>query len=172
MNHVRNFIFYLFYNRIESFLLKKYLAVNNKIIILTFHRVTNQPDSLWPPVRIDNFEKIIEFISSETLILPLSSLSKIKKYPKKPIVCLSFDDGYIDFIDNALPILTKYNLPCNHNICPGLIDENTLPWTQILNIYLKEHAGEKCLLPNGKEEVISINFSEKNILKCLKYVIV
>lgn len=175
MNLLRDIFFYLFDNFFSSFIIKKYLILNNKIIILTFHRIKDEPDTLWPPMHIDNFEKIIEFLSLETLVMPLSSLSKIKRYPKKPVVCLSFDDGYIDFIDNALPVLTKYNLPCNHNICPGLIDKNILPWTQILNIYLKHNVGKKCLLPDGSEKILYSNFSEKYYIKvldmcyCLKF---
>ncbi|MGV0961452.1 MAG: polysaccharide deacetylase family protein [Limnohabitans sp.] len=115
--------------------------------ILTFHRVSNEPDVLWPPMRVYVFERMMAFLAKETAVVSLESLPWLGTYPDKPLVCISFDDGYLDFYENALPILQKYGLPCHHNICPGLIDAGKLPWTADVSHYLIQHLGMVCITP-------------------------
>lgn len=150
-----------------SVILKRLRVKGNEVAILTFHRVSDEADDLWPPMRVDIFSRLMEYLSHETSVVPLENLHSVSNYPSKPLVCLSFDDGYMDFFENALPILRKYSLPCHHNICPGLIDAGVLPWTQVLNIYLQQHRGGILHLPDGREQVISHNFSERDYLDVL-----
>jgi peptidoglycan/xylan/chitin deacetylase (PgdA/CDA1 family) len=53
--------------------------------------------------------------------------------PEKPIV-LTFDDGYVDFYQNALPRLKIYRLPATVFVLPQWTDENRpgyLTWSQM-----------------------------------------
>ena len=59
--------------------------------------------------------------------------SEIDKNTKKPKLIFSFDDGYYDFIEYALPVLTKYGLRCNHNVVNSCLNDNHVIWTQKLN---------------------------------------
>jgi len=78
----------------------------------------------------------------------LENIEKLEINESKPLVALSFDDGYYDFYENALPILKEYNLPATHNICPHLIDKNEVPWTQRLSSYLQNNSSKNINLPN------------------------
>ena len=43
-------------------------------------------------------------------------------------VALTFDDGYRDFVDYALPILERFNAPATLFLCPGMIDASAQLW--------------------------------------------
>lgn len=81
------------------------------------------------------------------------------------MIALSFDDGYKDFYENALPIITKYDVPVHHNICPGLVDKKSLPWTQILNIYLQNNSGCEIILPDDSNFRITKRIKENTFLQ-------
>ena len=48
-------------------------------------------------------------------------------------MAITFDDGYKDFIINALPILAKFNLASNHNVVVNCVEGKQSIWTQELN---------------------------------------
>jgi peptidoglycan/xylan/chitin deacetylase (PgdA/CDA1 family) len=112
------------------------MIVGNEISVLLFHRISNDSDQLWPSMQISVFQKLIDKLYASVEIISFSDLKKINQYNSKPLVIISFDDGYLDFYENALPILAARNIKANHNICPGLIETATPPWTQVLSLYL------------------------------------
>ncbi|MCX7649161.1 MAG: polysaccharide deacetylase family protein [Flavobacteriales bacterium] len=52
---------------------------------------------------------------------------------KKPPLVLSFDDGYRDFLEYALPILMNEKVPVNQNIVVHSAETGNLIWTQRFN---------------------------------------
>ena len=132
-----------------------------------FHRVSDNEDPLWNPIPVKKFELLIRNLKNNVCIIHLEELKKIKIYPEKPLVVISFDDGYKDFYENALPILIKYDVPAHHNICPGLIDKKILPWTQIVNLYLSNNTHKKIELPDKTAFEINNENKEINFLNLL-----
>jgi peptidoglycan/xylan/chitin deacetylase (PgdA/CDA1 family) len=58
-------------------------------------------------------------------------LEKKKAAPAKPVL-LTFDDGYIDNYEQAMPILKRHGFPATIFISPGTIgQENKVNWKQI-----------------------------------------
>lgn len=49
------------------------------------------------------------------------------KLPARSLI-VTFDDGYLDNLTLALPILRKYQIPATVYIATGLIDRGRLPW--------------------------------------------
>lgn len=112
----------------------------NYATILCLHRVSDEFDFFWPPLRIDSFKKLINYCCANYEIVHFSDLSQKKSH--KPKLVLSFDDGYYDFIQNALPILKSLSLPSNHNVVINCADLKQIIWTQQLNAlfsFLKEN---------------------------------
>ena len=75
-----------------------------KIPVLVYHSINNNKSNL--SLTINDFEKQIKFLNKsgfETI-----SFDKIDKDKKKQII-ITFDDGYKDTCQFALPILKKYN---------------------------------------------------------------
>jgi peptidoglycan/xylan/chitin deacetylase (PgdA/CDA1 family) len=45
------------------------------------------------------------------------------------VAVLTFDDGFQDIYDNALPVLREYSAPFTVYITPGFVDRDVRPWT-------------------------------------------
>ena len=84
--------------------------------ILNLHRVSPERNDYWPPLTPTLFEELLNYLSDNFHVCRIDELSEVS--PSKPIAMLSFDDGYYDFIEYALPLIEKYGLPVNMNVIP------------------------------------------------------
>lgn len=116
------------------FILRKFKG--NSVTVLCFHRVSNEHSPAWSPLKIDVFENLIKYISRHYEVI--THLDLDKKRSKKPKLILTFDDGYKDFIKNALPVLEKYNMPSVHNIVVECAESGINIWTQRLNRIIEQ----------------------------------
>jgi peptidoglycan/xylan/chitin deacetylase (PgdA/CDA1 family) len=93
--------------------------------ILIFHRVLERPDDLFPDeMHAQEFDRICQWMSSWFNVLPLDiAVAKLKSssLPARP-ACITFDDGYRDNHDVAMPILRKHGLPATFFIATGFLD--------------------------------------------------
>ncbi|MEO8768517.1 MAG: polysaccharide deacetylase family protein [Ferruginibacter sp.] len=107
----------------------------NKLTVLSLHRISYHEDFFWNPIRPDTFEKLLQYLVQHYSIISFSDIAGLpaKNNHSKPHLILSFDDGYYDFYEHALPLLVKYKLPSNHNIVNACANENHIIWTQRLN---------------------------------------
>lgn len=108
---------------------------DNEILILMYHRV-NDDINMELSVKINKFKwqmnylmrKNYKVISMEEAFQMIKKKSIYGKY-----IVLTFDDGYKDIFDNALPILKQLNYPSIHYIVPGYIESNRVfPWDKEL----------------------------------------
>ena len=95
------------------------LAKRPAFRILMYHRIV-EPNTLPYPiepgmyVRPESFALQCEFMKREMQVLPLSDLVELalaNKPPPPRSLAITFDDGYQDFYQNALPTLTRLGLP-------------------------------------------------------------
>jgi peptidoglycan/xylan/chitin deacetylase (PgdA/CDA1 family) len=97
-------------------------------IILLYHRVaevTQDPYKL--SVSPENFKKQLTYIKSHYNVISLKQLIddlKNKTLKDKSLV-ITFDDGYQDNFNNALPILEELNIPATIFVTTGYIDTET-----------------------------------------------
>lgn len=61
-----------------------------------------------------------------------------EKIPSKPVV-LTFDDGYQDQYDNALPILEKYSYPATFYVKINNINKGGMTWAELKNLQKAGH---------------------------------
>jgi peptidoglycan/xylan/chitin deacetylase (PgdA/CDA1 family) len=104
----------------------------SRLTILSLHRITDEPSFFWSPVKPAVFEQLCAYAARHYTVTSFAELSQHRS-SKKPLLIFSFDDGYHDFIEYALPALHKYNLPSNHNYVYRCVEENMTIWTQRLN---------------------------------------
>ena len=78
----------------------------------------------------------------------LSALSEGRSLPPRA-VAITFDDGYRDNLDDALPILERLRLPATFFLAPGLISRTVSPWWEQLG-WAFERAQTDQLLWNGQ----------------------
>lgn len=96
-----------------------------KLSILIYHRVLDAPDPLQPGI-VDHtaFERQMWGISRFFRVLPLTEAVNRLHDGTLPhrAVCVTFDDGYRDNVDIALPILRKHGVHATFFIATGFLD--------------------------------------------------
>jgi peptidoglycan/xylan/chitin deacetylase (PgdA/CDA1 family) len=116
-----------------------------------FHRISDEVDALWPPMKSELFARIVRKLSAKYQIVNLEAyLRDTNAFQKasKPIATILFDDGYKDNIEYAAPILDRYKCPASFYIVTDCIDRNIPTWTYIIDYVLQ----------NTRQSYIELNF--------------
>ena len=140
------------------------LSKNNDLVILTFHRVSDDADQMWPPIPIASFRLLMEKLVKEFQIIDINDLTRLSANSDLPYMVVTFDDGYSDFVENAVPILLDLGIPACQSVCPSLIDKRKPPWTQVLSVCLNSFGQKYLTLPDGTNFKISKPVNEKMFL--------
>jgi len=105
-----------------------------RLNVLIFHRVLPQPDPLFPDeVDAVRFNELLSWVKSWFNVLPLDEAARRLQDGSLPAraAALSFDDGYADNHDVALPLLQKHGLPCSFFVATGFLDGGRM-WNDTL----------------------------------------
>ncbi|MDR7334171.1 polysaccharide deacetylase family protein [Roseateles asaccharophilus] len=109
-------------------------GANARLTVLIFHRVVREPDPLFPDeVDAARFDELLGWIKSWFNVLPLDTAIRQLQDGSLPAraAALSFDDGYADNHDVALPLLRKHGLPCSFFVATGFLDGGRM-WNDTL----------------------------------------
>ncbi len=98
------------------------------LVILMIHRVGPPDGSAYRPLNAALFEELLRFVTRHFSLVTFAD-SKVRT--AKPRMILSFDDGYRDFIEVAMPLLRKHRIMANLNVIPSCV-ESGLPPLQVL----------------------------------------
>jgi peptidoglycan/xylan/chitin deacetylase (PgdA/CDA1 family) len=96
-----------------------------RLSILIFHRVLIEPDPLFPDeMHATHFDEVCGWLKSWFNVLPLDAAVVALKAGTLPAraACISFDDGYADNYQVALPILQRHGLTATFFIATGFLD--------------------------------------------------
>ncbi|EHJ46138.1 polysaccharide deacetylase [Solidesulfovibrio carbinoliphilus subsp. oakridgensis] len=102
-----------------------------RFTVLMFHRIVDGPTlraSANAPLMLEEglFRDMAETLASECRCLPLTEAmawAGTDGASVRPVVALTFDDGYGDFRDKAFPILRRFGLPATMYLPTGFLDE-------------------------------------------------
>ncbi len=98
---------------------------HGRLSILIFHRVLAEPDPLFPG-EIDRvrFDAICGWLRRWFEVLPLDEATRRLREGRLPAraAAITFDDGYADNHDEALPILQRHGLNATFFIASGYLD--------------------------------------------------
>ena len=93
--------------------------------ILIYHRVLARPDPLFPG-EVDRvlFERQLRLLKRFYAVLPLPlALQRLQDGSLPPrAACITFDDGYADNANHALPLLQQYGLHATFFIATGYLN--------------------------------------------------
>ncbi len=95
-----------------------------RLSVLTFHRVTELPDPLFPgEMHAERFDRLCAILARTANVLPLDEAVRLLCAGRLPAraLSISFDDGYADNHDQALPILRRHGLCATFFISTGFI---------------------------------------------------
>ena len=165
MQILRNLFFNIAYQAGISKPFRWMLTKNNDLVVLTFHRISDYMDQKWPTMPIASFRLLMEQLVKTFRIIDINSVNKLPDNSGPPFMVVTFDDGYSDFIDNAVPILLDLGIPACQSVCPFLIDRRTPPWTLVLSACLTSLEEKDLKLPDGTNFEISKPVDEKIFLE-------
>ncbi len=99
-----------------------YRLASPRVVVLLYHRVSDSTrDNL--TVGVEQFDRHMRLIKK--YCTPVSIEDLISGYPvkktRKPIVCITFDDGYLDNYTNAAKILIRHDIPASFFVSTGII---------------------------------------------------
>jgi len=108
-------------------------------VILNYHRVNNYSEP-WELSSIDTktFKRQMLFLKENFSICNLDMLTSIKSRNKhsKPIVAITFDDGYRGFYDHALPVLRELDIEAALFLSTDAVDNRKLFWWDYVGFLL------------------------------------
>ncbi|MFZ1989564.1 MAG: polysaccharide deacetylase family protein [Alphaproteobacteria bacterium] len=93
-----------------------------RVSVLCYHRVNDElRDNV--TIAIESFDRQIAFIRKRYQIVAPSEIvaNSIDRSSSRPIVAVTFDDGYLDNYQNAFPILKKHGVPAAFFVSTGIV---------------------------------------------------
>lgn len=101
------------------------MIVPNRLSILIFHRVHATADSIFPSEPdAQGFDRLMRFVAKGFNVISLGDAAAglaAGRLPSRSLV-ITFDDGYADNAEVALPILRRYGLVATFFISTGFLD--------------------------------------------------
>ncbi len=97
-------------------------ALRPRITVLLYHRVTDSVrDNL--SVGIAQFERQMALLRQHCRVLAIEEVLACRSIPRsnRPLVCVTFDDGYLDNHLNAVPILLRHGIPAAFFVSTGIV---------------------------------------------------
>ena len=148
---------YAGYVRLQAPARTKALATRNaqRVSILCYHRVVDQlKDNV--TLGLEQFDQQIALLKRHYQVVRADAIvrGEIDRSSDRPIVAVTFDDGYLDNYTNAHPILKKHGVPATFFVSTGIvvtdrefqhdIDKNVrglpnMSWDQIRELHAEGH---------------------------------
>ncbi|MEO8410577.1 MAG: polysaccharide deacetylase family protein, partial [Propionivibrio sp.] len=101
------------------------LVASPRLSILIFHRVHASADALFPrEMDAARFDRLIRFVARSFRVMTLGDAVNCLargSLPSRALV-ITFDDGYADNAEVALPILQRHGLPATFFVSTGFLD--------------------------------------------------
>lgn len=120
------------------------LGGKSGLMVLIYHRVLPAPDPMLPDVPdAAMFATQMSVIGHYFRVAPLrQALEELQqgRLPA-PTVAVTFDDGYADNLDVALPVLQRFDVPATVFVAPGFLDGGLMFNDAITEIFRQAPAG-------------------------------
>lgn len=123
-------------------------------IILMFHSIASADaaEFINPANRLtpDMFARQMAFLTAHRRVVPLSQVADqlvAGISPPANTVCITFDDGYLDNLTVAAPILERYRLPATLFLATGYVGRGDPQWADSLYWMFQRRTVNKIQIP-------------------------
>lgn len=132
---VRRSLKYLFYNVFCPALLflsvDKFLSAmsRNKKLIIMYHGVRKGNQRInGRHITARQFERQLRYFSRHFTVVPLHQICEMRirgVVPSRRTIALTFDDGFLNNVTVALPLLRKYGVPATFFLCSAALEDKS-----------------------------------------------
>jgi peptidoglycan/xylan/chitin deacetylase (PgdA/CDA1 family) len=135
----------------------------NRIEIIVYHMVTSNLAGVLEGshnVHPEVFEKQIAYLKQRYTMIPLSRVPDFlesKSLSGAPYAVVCFDDGHLNNISEAYPILERHQVPATLFVCPSVIGNQGLLWRHKI-AYLIQNQLEQEFLAFIKKQPLRQNY--------------
>ena len=111
--------------------LRRRAAGGTRVLIVAYHRVVPDFDELRQRVipalltSVETFERQLELLARSYRLAPLGEALDVlagRAVSERDICAVTFDDGYADFHEHALPVLQRLGVPATLYISSGYLE--------------------------------------------------
>lgn len=126
-------------------------SLRSPVTILMYHSIRDGgPNPYGVIVSPERFDDQMKILAKQ---LPVIALSEVRTRVRSPSVVLTFDDGYVDNLQAALPILESLGLPATIFVTAGTLGRR-MWWDRLANLLLhQQDPVVDFTLPFGNSEV-------------------
>jgi peptidoglycan/xylan/chitin deacetylase (PgdA/CDA1 family) len=123
--------------RAERFLEAR-LRILDAAVVLNLHQVTPTPNPFWPGLHPNLLDELVQYAARRFEVVTISELARLPQSckRKRPRLAFSFDDGYQDFLEHAVPILDRHGVRVNQNVITGCVASGLPPWNVLMYDFL------------------------------------
>lgn len=127
--------------------------------IMLYHSIPAPHEAAWMDpcscLSAEKFEAQIRFLAESRHVISMEQLvAQLEKGEplQRGTVVITFDDGYLNNLTVAAPILAKYNLPATIYLATNAIDTGECQWIDTLYASFRARAQHQLTLPALKEK--------------------
>lgn len=104
-------------------------ARHDRVLILNLHGVSPEVNAYGPSLHPERFRQLLAWLRPRVIFSRLRDLPEQEHDPRRPLVVLSFDDGLMDFVQHAMPVLATFGVHANQNLIGESVERGEPPWT-------------------------------------------
>jgi peptidoglycan/xylan/chitin deacetylase (PgdA/CDA1 family) len=149
-------------------LLERGLSASRPVlIVLTYHRIAEPGiDPYYDPVisaTPESFRAQIAWLSRSVRVLTLADLLAMRESGssgREPVALVTFDDGYRDNFEVAVPILREHTVPATFFLPTAFLEAPRLPWWDEVAYAIKQTRAPRLRLersPAGDRSPLSLD---------------
>ncbi len=123
------------------------------LVVLTYHRIAKPgADLFYDPVisaTPESFRAQVEWLHNRVRLLTLDELiDQVESGSpwREPAMLLTFDDGYRDNFDLAVPILNERKAPATFFVPSGILESPRLPWWDHIACVIKQTPARRLIV--------------------------
>lgn len=131
-------------DRLGASTLLRVVGRRDRITVLAYHRVIDGGpefgfDEGLRSATPDDFARQMEWVASRFTVVSLDEFREIvsgmRRCPRNPLL-ITFDDGYADNVEHALPVLVRLGLPAVVFVATDAIDQRGIHWWDALSSFI------------------------------------
>ena len=120
--------------------------LSSRLVILTYHRVVAERDEMLPDEPTsEEFDRQMQVLSASFNVVDLGEAVSMLENRELPggSVAVTFDDGYRNNFEQAMPILQKYGLPATFFVATGFLEDGCM-WNDKIIEAIRACTSFKC----------------------------